>query len=160
MKRAFLWVALLMLPVSAPWADPPSWAQKAAAAKAAGDYSRLISVYQRALLDDPSNARIRLDLARSYEAQGRVQEALTTAEGLRDSGSSSADVQLLIGRLQARQQEWRAARDAYQRALGFDRANAAAHLGLGQALQQLGDIEEADRSFDQYQALINGRAHD
>ncbi len=157
-QKAGLLVALLCLSVPAAIAAPPSLANETAALAAfdAGHYREAIVQYQRLLRERPGNASYHMKLAESYEVSGKPEQAETHATEVLKQENRHVDALLMMGRLSGRKQNWETAKSYYERAVKADKTNAAAHLGRGQALMELGDDVAADGAFAEYDRLVGG----
>ena len=118
-----------------------------------GQYREAIVHYQRLLQTDPDNAEYRLRLASSYESQGDLERAEEHADKILAKHSMDVSALLLMARIRERQDDWKTAKDLYKRVIRADADVTEAHLGLGQALMQLGDETAADAEFSEFRRL-------
>ncbi|TSH97695.1 tetratricopeptide repeat protein [Verticiella sediminum] len=82
---------------------------RARAASARGDDAAAATALQDALLSDPTNAWIRLDLARLYLKVGALQEARGVVDGLLQSNPDMPDALYASALLSAETQDWNGA---------------------------------------------------
>ncbi len=115
-----------------------------------GDYQHANLHYRRALRDNPNDSDLLIGIAKSEEILGRNAVALQFALKAKKIDAANLDVYLILGRLYAVQKRWIDSRIAYQVARLLDPNNSGAMLGLGQAIENVGDSEGAN---DQYKAF-------
>ena len=109
--------------------------------------------YARVLKDQPNNLEIKTKLAASYHYQEQLEPAERLLNEVLAVDKNYLPALLELGQIRSQQQNWKAARDLYQRAIDAEPDNASAHLGLGNALTQLGDESGADVAFATYKTL-------
>ena len=96
------------------WA--PAWVNLGVTHGRLGDEDAAFDAYQRALIAEPGNSSALINLAKMYQAQGRVEEArtalLAAAEGTRNPFTliAMADAEMLRGDLEEARQYLRRAR--------------------------------------------------
>ena len=131
------------------------WTKQAQVAAAHQQPQQAIRLLQRTRQHEALSTEAQLLMAESLLRLNRLDEAQREAEQLEKSAPDRAEVQELLGDLNARQQDWGRAKQHYTRAVAAQPQNADLHLRLGQALQSLGDNTAADQSFARYQALTS-----
>lgn len=114
------------------------------------DYQHANLHYRRALRETPQDIELLIGIAQTEEILGRTAVAVTFALKAKKIDSENIHVYLLLGRLYASQKKWIDARIAYQVARLLDPNNSSAMIGLGQAIENIGDDEGAN---DQYKAF-------
>jgi Tfp pilus assembly protein PilF len=102
-----------------------------------------VSCYRQACEAQPGNAAIRTNLGRAFEASGQAQQALEELSGALQLAPDSADIHYHIANLLEHQLFLKEARHYYEAALRLKPDYAAARVGLGDVLADLGHEEEA-----------------
>jgi type IV pilus assembly protein PilF len=106
--------------------------------------------------DEPENrrrARIRLELASNYYAEGKIEVALDELKQVVAADPSFADAYNLRGLVYMRLGDNRQAEESFRRALQLNGRDSDAHHNYAWLQCQLGRHQEAFRSFEQ--ALVN-----
>ena len=106
--------------------------------------------------DEPENrrrARIRLELASNYYAEGKVEVALDELKQVIAADPSFADAYNLRGLIYMRLADNRQAEESFRRALQLNGRDSDAHHNYAWLQCQLGRHQDAFRSFEQ--ALVN-----
>ena len=134
---------------------PKGEQERAQAAFKNGRYREAAVRYERLHHRQPKNLEIRLQLAKSYQLRGQLDQAEAHAKAILTHKPNHLGALLLMGQLSARHERWQAAHDYYERAAKADASDATAQLGLGNALTHLGDEEGASAAFARYQTLTN-----
>ncbi len=110
--------------------------------------------YERALALAPDNALLMVKLANSYRLQGQLASAARYAQSALEAAPDSVEALMASGQVAIRQGNLNVAAARFARAAALDPGRASAHLGLGNALMQLGEQAAADDAFEAYQQLI------
>ncbi|MGC1618169.1 MAG: protein kinase [Candidatus Acidiferrum sp.] len=118
-----------------------------------------ISLFQRAIKEDPSYAQAQAALAQAYwykysatKDPQWAEAAKTAVKAARDLNSQLPEVQLAIADFNLRTGAYAEAVSGFQHAISLDQENVNAYLGLGNAYDSLG------RAADAEQALRHGIA--
>jgi Flp pilus assembly protein TadD len=156
-KYVFLLIIFVLWGMGLQAAPPGSSEEKANAAFQQGHYQASATHYQRLLAQNPGRLDYKLKVAESYLFSNQTALAEQHLKEIFKVDPTYVDALIQYGLLSAQQQKWEQARDLYGRAVREDEANAAAYLGLGNALMQLGDTESADAAFAQYQELTKNQ---
>ena len=135
--------------------------EAAEVALASNQVDRAVELFGRFLDTDPTNTRALLGYARASLMQGRVQTARAAAERLVALSPTSAPAQHLLGLIEARENNRRAAARAFQRAAELDPENPMYHRDLAIAWYKLGRIEDAIAEYRRVIELLpnDGPAH-
>jgi eukaryotic-like serine/threonine-protein kinase len=115
-----------------------------------------ISLFQRAIEQDPAYAQAYAALAQAYwdkysdtkETQW-AESAKAAVEEARDLNSKLPEVQLAIAEFNLRTGSYEDAVSGFQRTLELDPDNVSAHVGLGNANDSIGQTEVAEKAFRQ-----------
>ena len=122
---------------------------KAQQALAAGDLRDAVAALERLRFQGDLSDRLRLGLAQTYYRLGELDQAAAEATQT-DPTAGGSELVILQAQLAASESDWASARDRYAGAIRMVPDNAEAYLGLGQALQELGDQAGADAAFQGY----------
>jgi len=112
-----------------------------------GDNESAIRTYQDAILLEPDNWEVHIDLAASLEAEGRLAEALAELRLVLDEHDGFADVHLRAARLCGRLDDLRGAMRHADAALEINPRYLEAIIFKGMALSQSGDARAAVAAF-------------
>ena len=120
----------------------------------AGNWASAATVLEKAAVQSPSDAGLRLHLARAYEGQRRWEAAAQAYRAALSNGDRQPETFLHLGWALQRQRRWkeaaeahRAAARAYEAALAVDDSNQELRLGLGRALEGSRDLAGAGRVY-------------
>lgn len=128
---------------------PETLVVRAEQALSRGDTRDALQPLERLRFQGQLTDSLRLQLAQGYLRLRRLEEARQEA-ALVDPDIGGVDLLLLWAKLAVLGEDWLAARDRYLEVLALTPSIAGAYLGLGQALQELGDTEGADAAFAGY----------
>jgi tetratricopeptide (TPR) repeat protein len=118
-----------------------------------GQTEQALAEYEAALRVNPNLADVKFQLGTLYVKSGRLPDALRIARELEQSDPKSAGPPLLRGIALLGQNNPQGAVDALNAALKLKPDLLDAHRGLGQAYQQLGQINRAEESYRRALAL-------
>jgi tetratricopeptide (TPR) repeat protein len=111
-------------------------------------YQEAVELFERAILLQPGNQAIRLDLALALVRLARFEQAESALAQVADSLSDRASFQYYLGFCRYRLGRYRQALEPLRRARDLDQGfKAAAGYYLGLAHFKLGEQEEASRQF-------------
>ena len=102
---------------------------------------------QEGIAANPSNVVFAHSLARILIESKEYDGALGVLQGTGGAGTSSAEIQSLIGAVQQRLGRHREAMQAYQAALRLTPISGSSWIGLGMSLESLGHRPEAAEAF-------------
>jgi len=102
--------------------------RRARLAREGGDLAKSERLLDSALLEQPTNPWIRLDLAEVYRKQGRTADAKTLLDGLETSHGRNRDVRLAQAYFEAEQKDWAAALNRLEAFADNERTGDAATL--------------------------------
>jgi eukaryotic-like serine/threonine-protein kinase len=113
-----------------------------------------ISLFQRAIKEDPSYAQAQAALAQAYwykysatKDPHWAEQAKTAVKAARDLNSHLPEVQLAIADFNLRTGSYTEAVSGFQRAISIDQENVNAYLGLGNAYDSLGRTTDAEQAL-------------
>ena len=129
--------------------SPGELVERAEQALAAGNLRAAVRTLERLRFQGQLSDALRLRLAQAYLRQGRRGQATTEAK-LIDPSVGGVALLMLKAELAAAEGNWPATRDRYMEVIARTPDHAEAYLGLGQALQELGDATGADEAFAGY----------
>jgi tetratricopeptide (TPR) repeat protein len=152
MRRSKTWLALFLFAAGPSLAEVPALAQ---AAFEAGQFREAISQCQRQLQRAPDDVETITMLASAYAATGHLDRAQEQAQLALKYDRRSVDALILLGRLSNRAQEWAAAREWFEQALGEDASRSEAYAGLSQSLIGMGDNAGAEQATENYMKLLS-----
>jgi len=133
--------------------EPPGLlVERAEQALANKDLKSAVRTLERLRFQGQLTDSLRLRLAQSYMRQGRRQQAKVEAARIAPA-AGGVPLLMLQARLAVAEGNWPRARDYYSKLIKRAPGNAEAYLGLGQALQELGDTAGADAAFANYVRL-------
>src|SRR4030095_5730784 len=108
-----------------------------------GTRDQAITHYETALRLNANLPQVKLRLAALYGAVGRVDEGLARAKEVAAADPKAAGSRVVLGELYLRKGDFPQAVQAFTKAAEIQPDLAAAHLGLGMALQQNGERDRA-----------------
>jgi tetratricopeptide (TPR) repeat protein len=111
------------------------------------NHAKAAELFQRAILMNGDEARFRADLARSFVALSRREEAIAEAETAARLTTQSARTLDTIGVVFSRTGLHARAVEFYERSLRLDPGNAGVWYNLGAALQFVGEFERARTAY-------------
>ena len=113
-----------------------------------------ISLFQRAIKEDPNYAQAQAALAQAYwykysatKDPQWAEAAKTAVKAARDLNSQLPEVQLAIADFNLRTGAYADAVSGFQRAIALDEENVNAYLGLGNAYDSLGRTADAEQAL-------------
>jgi eukaryotic-like serine/threonine-protein kinase len=113
-----------------------------------------ISLFQRAIQQDPSYAQARAALADAYwDKYGATKDpqwaeaAKSAVKAARELNSQLPEVQLAIANVNLRTGSYADATSGFQQVLQLDPGSTSAYLGLGNAYDALGRTADAEQAF-------------
>jgi len=118
-----------------------------------GQPEQALAEYEAALRVNPNLADVKFQVGLLYAQIGRLPEALRLARELEQSDPKSAGPPFLRGVVLLGQNNPQGAVDAFNTAVKLKPDLVEAHRGLGQAYQQLGQIDRAEESYRRVLAL-------
>jgi tetratricopeptide (TPR) repeat protein len=110
--------------------------------------SRAEREYQQALASNPKPEETLARMARHYIEHGRIEQGLAEFRRYLDSQGPTPRLHELLAQLYLAQSAWAEAVAASEKALALEPNRLVAQVYRGQALTQLGRLEEAARSFE------------
>lgn len=99
-------------------------------AKNSNDLKKALSYFERALKEDPHSTYLRIEVSRALLKTGRVDEALSTAEGLVEQGPGHIPSLTLLGELYSSKGEYKKAADMYEKVIKLDPSNVESYMLL------------------------------
>jgi len=106
--------------------------------------------FRRSLKLTPEDVDLYVGIAKCEEILAHYTEAFKYARKAKKVDPTNIYPYLILGRLYGQQGKWIDARIAYQTARVIDPQNSMAMIGLGQAIQLIGDNEGANDQFKEY----------
>lgn len=153
LRAVTIFIYILVIIVSAHADVAADTLEQADAFYKQGQFAKATVAYQRLLRGDTQNTYLRLQLGKSYYVRGLLDHAQRQVDEILLIDTTNIGALLLKGRLYARQKDWVAARDTFQKTVELDGNNGLAYLGLGNALNNLGSQVEADAAFKRFKEL-------
>lgn len=119
-----------------------------------GRYDEAVAEFERALAIDPSDLALYLNLAVLYYHTEQYAEALEYCRAIVERDPSLIEAQRLIGSIAMAMGEHDLAVQAYNSALLLDANDLASHLGIAEAYDTLGRVDEAHAHWQQWLDLV------
>jgi tetratricopeptide (TPR) repeat protein len=123
--------------------------QRGIALAASGDVAAAIVAHEAALLRDPTLVQAHANLLSLYGRARNWPKAEAHYRAALDAGLRTADVYYDYAVVQAMQEKWQPAKEAYQQAIAINPAHANARNNLGQLLERERDAEGALAQYTQ-----------
>jgi tetratricopeptide (TPR) repeat protein len=118
-----------------------------------GQPEQALAEYEAALRVNPNQPEVKLQLGVLYVKSGRLPDALRVARELEQSAPASPTPLLLKGTVLLAQRNLQGAVDAFNAALKLKPDLLDAYRGLGQAYQDMGQVDRAEASYRQALAI-------
>ncbi|HEY6951835.1 MAG TPA: tetratricopeptide repeat protein [Bacteroidota bacterium] len=117
-----------------------------------------IAAYRRAIAIDKENPQYWLNLALVYQRMDSSQQVIDSFEWAVSASRPDkiADIYTELGGYQYRRKDYRAASQAYIKALTFEEHNTEAHFYLGMTYDQLKNPQNAIRHYQSYLKFTEG----
>ena len=112
-----------------------------------GKLDEAIAQFRKALLYDPDNVNVRINLGQALALSGQLDEAVAQGEQILRMSPHDSRANNFLGYARLKQGRWDEAAAYLREALQYGPDNAEAHYNLGQALAALGQRDEASAQF-------------
>lgn len=122
-----------------------------------GKLDEAITQFRKALLYDPDNVNVLINLCHALDLNGQLDEAIAQGEQILRTSPHDPRANNFLGYARLKQGRWDEAAAYLREALQYEPNNAEAHFNLGQALSALGQLDEASEQFKEASRLDPNR---